>query len=123
MTYDPPHALSLHEIPQPHAAISQDLTTGAALFDLESFVPLLEECLTVTNPFKRQFLLSWVAVLDSVPDIDLLLFLPRILPGLLEMLNDPHREIRQAANKLQQVCVHCCYHMLACPPERSSSNG
>lgn len=87
-----------------HAA-HQDLTTGAALFDLNAFVPLLEECLTVTNPFKRQFLLSWVAVLDSVPDIDLLLFLPRILPGLLEMLNDPHREIRQAANKLQQVCM------------------
>lgn len=97
-----------------YAIVAQDLTTGASHFDMDSFVPLLEECLTVTNPFKRQFLLSWVAVLDSVPDIDLLQVLPRILPGLLEMLNDPHREIRQAANKLQQVllCFLCTYTVL-----------
>ncbi len=93
----------IHPHPHPHPHPHQDLTTGASHFDLPSFIPLLQECLTVTNPFKRQFLLSWVAVLDSVPDIDLLHYVPHILPGLLEMLNDSHREIRQAANKVQQV--------------------
>ena len=34
-------------------------------------------------------------VMDNVPGIDILDFLPEFLDGLFDMLSDPHREIRQ----------------------------
>ena len=41
--------------------------------------------------------MGWITVLDSVPDINMLAYLPDILDGLLNMLSDPNREIRQQA--------------------------
>ena len=35
--------------------------------------------------------MSWVAVLESVPDIDLVAYLPELLDGLLALLSDPNR--------------------------------
>jgi hypothetical protein len=35
----------------------------------------------VLNPFVRQFLVGWITVLDSVPEIDMLGFLPDFLDG------------------------------------------
>lgn len=37
--------------------------------------------MNVLNPFVRQFLVGWITVLDSVPDIDMLGFLPDLLEG------------------------------------------
>ena len=37
--------------------------------------------MNVLNPFVRQFLVGWITVLDSVPDIDMLGFLPDLLDG------------------------------------------
>ena len=36
-------------------------------------------------------------VLDGVPDLDLLVYLPQLLEGLMNMLSDPSREIKVAA--------------------------
>tara|TARA_B100000945_G_scaffold295339_1_gene272748 strand:+ start:1153 stop:2688 length:1536 start_codon:yes stop_codon:yes gene_type:complete len=41
--------------------------------------------------------LGWITVLDSVPDINMLDWLPDFLDGLFHMLSDSNREIRQAA--------------------------
>lgn len=38
-------------------------------------------------------------MLDSVPDLDLLTYLPQLLDGLMNLLSDPNREIRVAAHK------------------------
>lgn len=35
----------------------------------------------VLSPYVRQFLVGWITVLDSVPDIDMLGFLPDFLDG------------------------------------------
>lgn len=40
-----------------------------------------------------------VCVLDSVPDLDMLAYLPQLLDGLMNLLSDPNREIRVAAHK------------------------
>lgn len=37
--------------------------------------------MNVLNPHVRQFLVGWITVLDSVPDIDMLGFLPDFLDG------------------------------------------
>jgi len=48
---------------------------------IEEFIPLLRERMNVLNPFVRQFLVGWITVLDSVPEIDMLGFLPDFLDG------------------------------------------
>jgi vacuole morphology and inheritance protein 14 len=76
----------------------KDIVTESSSFNIETFIPLLKERLTVLNPYVRQFLVGWIIVLDSVPDIGMLQFLPELLDGLLNMLSDPNREIRQQAD-------------------------
>ncbi|GAX78869.1 hypothetical protein CEUSTIGMA_g6308.t1 [Chlamydomonas eustigma] len=76
----------------------KDIVTGnPQAFNIEAFIPKLREYLRVQNPNKRQFLISWITALDSVPDLDMLVYLPQFLDGLMNMLSDPSREIRAAA--------------------------
>jgi vacuole morphology and inheritance protein 14 len=65
--------------------------TEVGTFDVERFVPLLRERIFVVNPFCRMFIVGWLSVLDSVPDIDLLRYLPQLLDGLFNMLQDTVR--------------------------------
>ena len=76
----------------------KDIVTESADFSIGAFMPLLRERLNVLNPYVRQFLVSWITVLDGVPDIRMLDHLPDFLDGLLNMLSDPNREIRQQAD-------------------------
>lgn len=43
--------------------------------------------MNVLNPYVRQFLVGWITVLDSVPDIDMLGFLPDFLDGNWSLFN------------------------------------
>ncbi|KAG6542133.1 hypothetical protein Mapa_016485 [Marchantia paleacea] len=76
----------------------KDIVTESDQFSIEEFIPLLRERMNVLNPFVRQFLVGWITVLDSVPEIDMLGFLPDFLDGLFNMLSDPSHEIRQQAD-------------------------
>jgi hypothetical protein len=68
--------------------------TEAQTCDIDRFIPLLQERVYVVNPNCRQFLIAWLVVLDSVPDIELIHYLPRFLDGLFNMLKDSSKEIR-----------------------------
>ncbi|TDH66336.1 uncharacterized protein CCR75_002739 [Bremia lactucae] len=76
----------------------KDIVTESEYFDVELFIPLLHKYIRMTNPYIRQLLVGWITVLDSVPDIDMLDWLPEFLDGLFNMLSDGNREIRQAAD-------------------------
>ncbi|KAL4443824.1 hypothetical protein ABPG75_011561 [Micractinium tetrahymenae] len=78
----------------------KDIVAESHDFDVAGFVLTLQEYLEVASPFKRQFLLGWLGLLDSLPDIDLVAHLPALLPGLLGMLSDGNAEIRSACTKL-----------------------
>ncbi|GAA93820.1 uncharacterized protein L969DRAFT_92262 [Mixia osmundae IAM 14324] len=69
-------------------------------FSLERFVPLLSERIYVVNPHSRIYLISWLSVLDSVPGIELLSYLPSYLDGLLRYLADENSDIVTAAQNL-----------------------
>ncbi|KAJ8303509.1 hypothetical protein KUTeg_019905 [Tegillarca granosa] len=73
----------------------KDIVTESSSFDLKAFIPLLRERVYTQNPFSRQFIVSWVAVLDAVPDINMLVLLPEILDGLFQILGDSNLEIRK----------------------------
>jgi vacuole morphology and inheritance protein 14 len=91
-------------------------------FDIETFIPLLQKHIKRTKvrigrcaysasslhlkvdyvflikPYIRQLLVSWITVLDAVPDINMLDYLPDFLDGLFNMLSDGNREIKQSAD-------------------------
>ncbi|XP_046889925.1 protein VAC14 homolog [Hypomesus transpacificus] len=73
----------------------KDIVTESNKFDLVAFVPLLRERIYSNNQYARQFIISWILVLESVPDINLLDYLPEILDGLFQILGDNGKEIRR----------------------------
>ncbi|KAK4036408.1 VAC14 protein [Daphnia magna] len=78
----------------------KDIVTESACFDVTAFMPLLRERIYTRNTFTRQFLISWLSVLHSVPHLDLLTFLPDILDGLFTILEDPTMEIKKMCESL-----------------------
>jgi vacuole morphology and inheritance protein 14 len=77
----------------------KDIVTEAdEAFQVGQFLPLLQKYIQRTNPYIRQLIVGWVTLLDSVPDISMLDYLPDFLDGLFNMLSDSNREIRQAAD-------------------------
>ncbi len=83
-------------------------------FSLSRFIPLLSDRIYVVSPFTRSFLVSWISVLDSVPELELITYLPHFLDGLLyafiffpisflsylpsrKYLSDPTEDVRIAA--------------------------
>lgn len=84
----------------------KDIVTESTSFSVEAFIPLLRERLAVLNPYVRQFLVGWITVLDGTPDIHMVEWLPHLLDGLLNMLSDPNREIRQQADTALAEFLH-----------------
>ncbi|OXC65177.1 hypothetical protein AYX13_05657 [Cryptococcus neoformans] len=69
-------------------------------FSLERFIPLLSERIYVISPFTRMHLVSWLMVLDSIPDLELVAWLPEFLDGLLKYLSDNNVDVRLAAENV-----------------------
>ncbi|CAK7209070.1 hypothetical protein SCUCBS95973_000326 [Sporothrix curviconia] len=70
-----------------------DLPTA---FSLKRFMPLLKDRIFVLNPFTRIFLVGWIVLLDSIPDLELVAYLPEFLSGLLTFLSDTNRDVHIA---------------------------
>jgi hypothetical protein len=51
----------------PLLAVLQDIVTASPHFSVEGFIPRLRDYLRVTNPYKRQFLISWVSAMVVSP--------------------------------------------------------
>ncbi|EJD01507.1 ARM repeat-containing protein [Fomitiporia mediterranea MF3/22] len=69
-------------------------------FSLANFIPLLSDRIYVVSPFTRSFLVSWITVLDSVPELELISYLPEFLDGLFKYLSDPTEDVRVATENL-----------------------
>lgn len=68
-------------------------------FSLPLFIPLLTERIHVINPFTRIFLVSWITLLDSIPDLELVTYLPNFLGGLFKFLSDPNQDVHVATQQ------------------------
>jgi vacuole morphology and inheritance protein 14 len=75
----------------------QDVVTESEDFEVEKFIPLLRERIRSKEPSIRQLVVGWITLLDSVPSINMLDFLPEYLGGLFDMLSDQNKDIRQQA--------------------------
>ncbi|KAI1857395.1 hypothetical protein JX265_008905 [Neoarthrinium moseri] len=70
-------------------------------FSLPKFIPLLKERVWVLNPFTRTFLVGWITLLDSIPDLELVTYLPEFLGGLLKFLGGHNPDVHAAT----QTCL------------------
>lgn len=76
--------------------IADHLDALPTAFSVSRFIPLLTERIWVLNPFTRQFLVGWITLLDSIPDLELVAYLPDFLGGLLKFLSDSNRDVHVA---------------------------
>ncbi|EGF77115.1 hypothetical protein BATDEDRAFT_14265 [Batrachochytrium dendrobatidis JAM81] len=65
-------------------------------FNLPRFIPLLAERIYVVTPAARIFLVQWIYLLSSIPDLELISYLPEFLDGLFRFLSDPNVDVRTA---------------------------
>lgn len=107
-TYVSPHQEPLNPVEegehqqqqqQQQLVVPKSLPRNTA-FSLPRFIPVLSQRIYVRNSFSRQYLVSWIAVLDSIPDLELVSFLPEFLDGLLNCLSDPSEDVRNATTVL-----------------------
>ncbi|XP_018577601.1 protein VAC14 homolog [Anoplophora glabripennis] len=73
----------------------KDIVVESTSFDLDGFIPLLRERIYTKSPFARQFIISWISVLNTEPDLDLIAYLPEILDGLFIILDDTNLEVKK----------------------------
>lgn len=78
----------------------KDIVAETVTFNLPAFIPLLRDRIYAKKPFSRRFVVSWVSLLNAVPDIDMLVFLPEFIDGLFVILGDPSSEIRKQTEQL-----------------------
>ncbi|XP_048746178.1 protein VAC14 homolog [Ostrea edulis] len=78
----------------------KDIVTESPSFDLMAFMPLLRDRIYAKNHEARQFIVSWIAILDAVPDINMTVLLPEFLDGLFNVLGDSSPEIRKMCQDL-----------------------
>ncbi|CAK0825431.1 unnamed protein product [Prorocentrum cordatum] len=75
----------------------RDIVTECRDFNYPEFIPLLTTRIRVLNPSVRQLVLGWMLLLDSVPQVDMIEYLPQYLEGLFGILTSDNREIRNTA--------------------------
>lgn len=80
------------------ADLGDDNASLPTAFSLVRFIPLLKERIWVINPFTRQFLVGWITLLDSIPDLELVTYLPDFLGGILKFLSDQNTDVRTATH-------------------------
>ncbi|KIX00957.1 uncharacterized protein Z518_10023 [Rhinocladiella mackenziei CBS 650.93] len=80
--------------------IDKESSEFPTTFSLAKFIPLLEERIHVLNPFTRTFLVSWLTLLDTIPDLELVHYLPAFLGGLFKFLGDSNRDVYVATQGL-----------------------
>ncbi|KAL1311514.1 hypothetical protein AAFC00_001636 [Neodothiora populina] len=87
-------AASYVSVLHPDENDSQDFSDEpSTAFSLPKFIPLLQERIYVLNPFTRTFLVSWITLLDSIPDLELVVYLPSFLGGILKFLTDANIDV------------------------------
>ncbi|KAJ5125299.1 hypothetical protein N7448_004625 [Penicillium atrosanguineum] len=89
--------LQLSEKEDPTELDDAELPTA---FSLGRFIPLLKDRIHVIQPYTRNFLVSWLTLLDTVPDLELVSYLPEFLEGLINFLGGPDRDVNVATQAL-----------------------
>lgn len=73
-------------------------------FSLPKFIPTLLERMYTIDPFAKKFLISWLELLDDIPSLELITFLPNFLEPLIRFLmNSAPSDVRIETQNLLKV--------------------
>ncbi|CAK9112765.1 unnamed protein product [Durusdinium trenchii] len=75
----------------------RDIVVEQRRFDYSTLIPLIAARIHVLNPSVRQLVLGWIVLLDSLPQVDMIAFLPHYLEGLFGILASDNRDFRMQA--------------------------
>jgi vacuole morphology and inheritance protein 14 len=100
------HSIHSDETDPSRPTLLNEPAQDEASFSLAKFIPLLMERIYVINPFARMFLVSWITLLDSIPDLELISYLPSFLGGLISFLSDPSKDVRVATHSALDGFLH-----------------
>jgi len=78
----------------------RDIATETKDFKFSDFIPMLTTRIRVLNPSVLQLVLGWISLLDSVPQVDMIVYLPQYLEGLFNIVRNDNRDIRRNAELL-----------------------
>lgn len=94
--------VSVLQLSEKEAADSNELGDSElpTAFSLAKFIPLLQERIHVIGPYTRTFLVSWLTLLDTIPDLELVSYLPEFLEGLIKFLGGPNKDVNVATQGL-----------------------
>ncbi|ORY25662.1 vacuolar protein 14 C-terminal Fig4p binding-domain-containing protein [Naematelia encephala] len=99
-THSPKVSVDARTDRSPVPSREQQQEENPRAFSLARFIPLLAERVYVISPYTRMHLVSWLMVLDSVPDLELVAWLPEFLDGLLKYLADGNVDVRLATENV-----------------------
>lgn len=63
-------------------------------FQISKFIPLLKERIYTSNTFTRMFIVNWLLLFHSIPDLELISYLPSFLEPLLSYLSSSMKDVR-----------------------------
>ncbi len=75
-------------------------------FSLSKFIPLLKERMFATNPYTRMFLVSWLRLLDSIPDLEMISYLASFLDPLISYLSSSLEDVRVVTENFLKLLLH-----------------
>ncbi|CAH8869795.1 unnamed protein product [Trichobilharzia szidati] len=78
----------------------KEIIVETDISDLTDVVALLKERIYTNNPYTRQFIVSWITTLYSIPGLRVCVYLPQLLDGLFRILGDPNPDIRRQCELL-----------------------
>lgn len=81
-------------------------STDPSLLNISTLIPILCERLPIKISSVRVFNISWILLLDTLPNLGLVKYLPQFLHSLLLMLSDSSKEVRQKADACLSYFLH-----------------
>eukprot|EP01017_Pseudomicrothorax_dubius_P019216 TRINITY_DN2113_c0_g1_i11.p1 TRINITY_DN2113_c0_g1~~TRINITY_DN2113_c0_g1_i11.p1 ORF type:complete len:677 (-),score=211.19 TRINITY_DN2113_c0_g1_i11:116-2146(-) len=78
--------------------VVSEASTSSKYFDVARFIPLLCDRMKALNPIIKHMLISWLNVLDSIPNINIIRYLPSFLEQLFLLIEDSNRDIKHSAD-------------------------
>jgi vacuole morphology and inheritance protein 14 len=101
--HDHDHEDDVEDVEDVEDMQSQGSDLYPTAFSIQKFIPLLQERIYVINPFTRMFLVAWITLLDSIPDLELVSYLPEFLPGLFQFLSDGNPDVQVATQNALEL--------------------
>lgn len=80
-----------------------DLPKKQYAFSLPKFIPILADRMYTKEHRARTFLIGWIGLLDSIPDLELVAYLPAFLDGLLQFLDDSDESVRNSTSAILDI--------------------